>query len=437
MTAGLLASSLGCGGRASSFTGGGGRTQGSDGTGVSGEAAGSGLGGSGGSTGAGTVAAAGTSGAAPGAAARGDGVSVSGAPGIGGVGNTPPAAGGVNGDATTEGGGDSGSSDAGGEADAGAADEVDAAGGSGGATVMDPSLAPRSLVQIVSNGPWEFGGVVGIALDAAGRIYVAHPGLIYLVDGPTVSVFLTSTEAADTAGTGLGLGFQDMDIDQNGALYSILGGSIIRVDGPHRATLWHTDPGPSSVPGYAPSTHLSVIGVDDIALSSLWAVWHVTPLSVAMPLAYPQFQSFGCGSELLAAAPSGTFLYQRGCNVDPLARGKIDGSDFGVIYTASIPGNGPMDAQQFVCSSRDPAGGFYVVVEDDQFAFRLYHLTESAHDDIGVATISTSPSFRDAYIAQLPENNLDAFNYCRIAATADGTVVLQTSAELWRMTPIP
>ena len=141
----------------------------------------------------------------------------------------------------------------------------------------------------------------------------------------------------------------------------------------------------------------------------------------------------GCAAEDFVAAPSGVFLYQPGCNGYPLVRGNIDGTGVGEYYQASLTQPGPIPADNFLCSARDPSGGFFVVIDNyPENAPRLYHLAEDAHGTTGVTWIQTVPTFGQAKQSQ---GEVFAFYYCSVAAALDGTVFFQTYHQLWKVSP--
>jgi hypothetical protein len=280
-------------------------------------------------------------------------------------------------------------------------------------------------------GPWRYPGVIRVMALSPSRAYVATSSNVYLLDRGATSVYLTSVEAASSAGTDVSLGFRDLDIDPQGAIYAILGESIIRSNAAHTAAVWRADPNPS----YDPSVCLGVVGVDDVALVNSSTLSRVSSNGVHVSFSNTPLIGYPCAFEHLATARSGWFLFQPGCNESPLERGNVDGSSFDILYTASLPGGPPLDAVQFLCSTRDAGGGFYVVVQDSTFRLRLYHLTEDANSTEGSTIISSSPSFADAQIAQLPQNDIGAFGSCQLSAASDGTIFFATSGQLWTLAP--
>jgi hypothetical protein len=141
----------------------------------------------------------------------------------------------------------------------------------------------------------------------------------------------------------------------------------------------------------------------------------------------------GCACQDLAADRSGTFLYQSGCNGYPLLRGQTDGSGVGVLYPTSLVGPSDIAADNFLCVARDPAGGFYLAVDDpNDGAPRLYHVADDAQGRSGLTWIETAPSFAEA---SQQRSNVFGFDFCSLATAPDGTVYFQTYAQLWKVSP--
>jgi hypothetical protein len=131
------------------------------------------------------------------------------------------------------------------------------------------------------------------------------------------------------------------------------------------------------------------------------------------------------------------FLYQPGCNGYPLLRGNADGTGVGVLYNTTITPPSAVSADNFLCSARDPSGGFYIIVEDvSDGAPRLYHLAGDAQGTARPTTdpvwIPTVPSFAQAKKSQ---SETFGFLFCSIATARDGTVFFQTYHQLWKVSP--
>jgi len=300
-----------------------------------------------------------------------------------------------------------------------------------------PDLAgprPRTLSLVLDGAPWNTTlGPQGIAVDTHGRVYVGDKATIYIVDGTSVSKYLTADEAAapDLVDTG----FRDFDIGPDDRLYIAIGTfssstgavtSVVRSSMAHQAELW--------------------VRFDRTAQADRVAVISDGLLAVASPDGFSTFTAGGgkqiytatslmygpgCVDEDLAAAPSGVFLFQPGCNGSPLVRGNANGSGVGVLYNSSLVQPGAViPAVNFQCSGRDPSGGFYVVVDSD--GPRLYHMADDAQGTTGLAWIQTVPTFGQANEAQ---NQTFGFTYCSVAAARDGTVYVQTLEQLWKVSP--
>jgi hypothetical protein len=288
------------------------------------------------------------------------------------------------------------------------------------------SVAPRTLSLAVQNQAWAAEAVVGMAVDTSGRVYLANAAGIDQVDGITLTPYLTLDEARAQADLHGGNGFRALDIDDAGTLYSILSSTVISSARPHQAGIWRAQP--------SLSVQLGVVGVNDVALVSMQSLWRVTLGCEQRLFTNGELLGLDCGGAQLTVARSGTFLYLADCGVNQLYRGRANGSELGALYSGNAPAGLPFSQSQFSCAARDPAGGFYVV-SDDGAAWQLSHLTETAQGDLGFAPILIEPSLAEAKSMQQAGGDARAFEQCKVAASADGTVFLQTSSLLWRLTP--
>jgi hypothetical protein len=91
-----------------------------------------------------------------------------------------------------------------------------------------------------------------------------------------------------------------------------------------------------------------------------------------------------------------------------------------------------LNAFNFICSARDPAGGFYSVITDQSDRPHLYHVDETATGTQAFSEVTTSPSFIEAEASQ---NETFAFMFCSLTTAPDGTVFFQTMSQLWKVTP--
>jgi hypothetical protein len=131
------------------------------------------------------------------------------------------------------------------------------------------------------------------------------------------------------------------------------------------------------------------------------------------------------------------FLDQVGCNGSPLLRGNVDGTSVGILFDTFIGqpnASSPVSAQNFLCSNRDPSGGFNIVVNDaSDNSPRLYHIDEDAHGSSGVTRIDTVPSLTQA---KRSNGEVFGFLYCSVATAQDGTIFIQTYHQLWKVYPL-
>jgi hypothetical protein len=302
------------------------------------------------------------------------------------------------------------------------------AGGAGKSSTSTVGVA--KLERIVTGAPWEVGQqTTGIAVDHDGRVYVNDETAVYRVTGTKVEKFLTAAEIeADLTIDAQVPHLDDLDITPDDQLYVMASGILVATSAPHTFQLLldmrvYTD-------FYEPS-HLGVVTGGYAAVVKNDGLWHVASATENVYAPEALHWSSGCACEDLAVAQTGTFLYQPGCNGSPLIRGDVNGGDVGVLYDSVFNKDNPLEAQNFLCVARDPAGGFYVVVDNDLNHTELYHLDENADDGTGVRRIETKPTLQSE---RETEDSPFAMRYCSIAVDpVSGSVNLVTFADLWRI----
>ena len=299
---------------------------------------------------------------------------------------------------------------------------------------------PRVLSLVLDGAPWyATQATQGIAADAQGKVYVADYANVFMVDGATVSTYLTAAEAAaqaaDPGATTPGIG--DLDIGPDGRLYFVTSWfsttkgmrlGVMRSSQPHVAQPW-IDVAPTTMD----AQKIAVIDDGVIGLVSRTGLWTFSDAGGKLIYDPSLVYAGGCTCEDLAAGRSGTFLYQSGCNGYPLLRGQSDGGGVGVLYPTSLLGPSDIAADNFLCVARDPSGGFYLAVDDPNDGEpRLYHVADDAQGTSGLTWIETAPSFAQA---SQRKSNVFGFDFCSLAAAPDGTVYFQTYAQLWKVSP--
>ncbi len=298
---------------------------------------------------------------------------------------------------------------------------------------------PRLLSLVLDGAPWyATQATQGIAADAQGKVYVADYANVFMVDGATVSTYLTAAEAAAGAEPGASTpGIGDLDIGPDGRLYFVTSWfstakgmrlGVMRSSQPHVAQPW-IDVAPTTMD----AQKIAVVDDGVIGLVSRTGFWTFSDAGGKLIYDPSRVYTGGCACEDLAAGPSGTFLYQSGCNAYPLLRGQTDGSGVGVLYPTSLLGPSDIAADNFLCVARDPSGGFYLAVDDpNDGAPRLYHVADDAQGTSGLTWIETAPSFAQA---SQQKSNVFGFRYCSLATAPDGTVYFQSYAQLWKVSP--
>jgi hypothetical protein len=291
-------------------------------------------------------------------------------------------------------------------------------GGSGGSAV-------GALTQVIGSGPWQIGqSAPGIAVDATGRVYLTDGVSVYTVDGSTVDVYLNEADRSAIE-PGRFAGFLDLDIGPDGLLYVLTSDGIIRSSAAHQGELLR-DLSDIIYPAFLGVISDSLIGV----INHYDGYYGIEPSGNTM--IYGSDRVLGgtdCACEDLAVARSGVFLYQPGCNGSPLVKGTSDGTAVGVLFESEYNQSSPLHASNFLCSTRDPLGGFFVVVEDNADGeSRIYHLDENVTSTAGYGWVPTAPSMA---LARAQSDSL-TFRYCSVAA-GDGVLYIQTFQQLWRV----
>jgi hypothetical protein len=289
-------------------------------------------------------------------------------------------------------------------------------------------------VPILEQGPWDIDQrTTGIAVDSKGVIFISDAEHVFRVEGTTVSIHLDLADVAFETGQG-SLTFQDLDIAADDTLYIAAGGLLLRSDSdaPHRLYLWNNfdeDATAQSRAQVGAITPGRAIVVDDEGMKELTDDGVFERYSV-VDLA----RTAACATEDLASAPSGVFLYQPGCDESPLLRGHASGAGVDILYRAGLAGSKPISASNFVCTARDPAGGFYVVTRQAAgFAPILYHVDENASPNDDARYVPTTPSLAEQQM--LVWNDPLAFYFCSMAVAPDRSIVFQTFSQLWRIFP--
>jgi hypothetical protein len=317
--------------------------------------------------------------------------------------------------------------------DGGAADAI------GGGAPDGSGKRPRVLSLVLDGAPWyATQATQGIAADAAGKVYVADGAHVFMVDGATVSTYLTAAEAAEGAEPGASSpGLGDLDIGPDGRLYFVTSWfsttkgmrlGVMRSSQPHVAEPWI-----DVAPTIMDAQKIAVIDDGVIGLVSRTGFWTFSDAGGKLIYDPSLVYAGGCACQDLAADRSGTFLYQSGCNGYPLLRGESDGSGVGVLYPTTDLGPSDIAADNFLCVARDPSGGFYFAVEDpNDNAPRLYHVADDAQGTSGLTWIETAPSFAQA---SQQRSDVYGFDFCSLATAPDGTVYFQSYAQLWKVSP--
>jgi hypothetical protein len=288
----------------------------------------------------------------------------------------------------------------------------------------------RRLSLLVEKGPWETTSYHdGLAADGQHRVFRVADQHIHLIQGATVSTYLTIQEAVVQVGLRYAGRFVDVDIASDGVLHALLVGTLLTANtsatlitqsaAPHVVTAWR------DLSTYTTS-QLSVIGGGKVAFTDYSGLWVATMTSQQLVFPDSKLQNaFGAGE--LTVNPSGVFLYLPG---GPVLRGNTDGSSVAVLYQPSSP---PIHADRLTCTARDPAGGFFLMANDGQGEQpRLYHLTEDASGTTGITHVVTTPSFGEAQQSRAFSR---LFSSCRMATAPDGTIYVQTGDQIWKVSP--
>jgi hypothetical protein len=285
--------------------------------------------------------------------------------------------------------------------------------------------ALRTLRLAFTGGTWTYPGntnVFGMGADSQGRVYLQDTDNVYVIACGSEYVYMTAVEASGIVGRNAGL--LDLDVASDGSLFIEHPDAILHSTAPHQAEIFQRTVAP-----YTPqlaaidNARVAVTGESGLTIFS----------SASSQTVYTSAQidwQAGCVLPGLAVAASGVFLYQPGCNTSPLVRGKVDGSG---VSTLAMPGD--LGADNFLCSARDPAGGFYTLVSISLPFGRvaqtaaLYHVDETSPDAGALVAINTQPSFLQTQEADSGPGF--AVYACSMAVDLNGTVFIQSGPDLW------
>jgi hypothetical protein len=293
---------------------------------------------------------------------------------------------------------------------------------------------PRSLSLVVQNGPWSVANPLGFGVDGAGNAYVSDDNTnIYVVDGAgTVSTYLTTAEAATSAGLRFAAQFVDLDVGPDGQLYVDLTGGLIgstsatnvvlRSSAAHQATLWRDL-------GSLEATRIVAAGAGQIAIGDTLAGLSLATASAVQPIYTPAALNgaAGCGfAEEFALGGGGSVAFLPGCAATVL-RGTLTGATPTVLYQ---PNADPNFGEKFACTVGDPAGGFYFVVTDPlRDNPRLYHATDSATALPSLTLVPTEPTLGEMHVAR----GAGEFSSCQMAVAPNGVLYLLTAKDIWKL----
>lgn len=312
-------------------------------------------------------------------------------------------------------------------------------GGSAGTTTSETAGAAGEretwgrLEQILDDGPWAVEQqTTGIAVDSGGNIYVSDGGSVYQVIGNEVSEYLTRADILAGGVGEHGPRIYDLDIGSDDRLIIAVSGYVVNTNGPHAISVLHQLTEGDEVP-----VKMGAIASPDVLVVSPSGLTRYGSGSPKFLYDAEQLQrTAGCAAEDLAVSGTGEFLYQPGCNRSPLMRGRADGSGVGVLYEAGTQSKVPISASNFVCSTRDLSGGFYVVTRNAAGLLPLlYHVDQNASSMDAATYLPTEPSL--AAMQNEEWSDPLAFYFCSIAVAPDGSIVFQTFRQLWRITPNP
>jgi len=294
--------------------------------------------------------------------------------------------------------------------------------GVGGVMAVSDSAVPSgtasyTLTRLVSDGPWQFGQqAAGMTVDADDNVYLANGDTLWVYDGSTTSIYLGPSDGA--------YNFEDVDIDADGLLYifdgATVGGDILTSTVANTSTVLRTFNG-VTFPSF-----MAVVDASQIVVTGRDGLHLITDSSTTLAHDSTAFKgSTDCATEDLVIQRSGAFLYQPGCNGNNIVMGDL---------TSTVPRTIDLGDtfNNMLCSARDPAGGFYSVIDFDS-GYRLVHWEEDATADSGWSVLSTSPSINDA----AEETELTSgFRYCALAASPSGKIYYQTFTDLWVFEPV-
>jgi hypothetical protein len=297
--------------------------------------------------------------------------------------------------------------------------------------------AGRPLTLVINGAPWGLSESAGFTVDAAGRLFRADAGFIYVLEGGAFRTYMSIAEAVAQLRMSEPARFIDLDTGSDGLLYILLAGT--RPNAPGRMVARSASAHVATSLLDVNSTvveKMRVVSPGKVVIVDAMGMW--TTSATGGQYLYPPAMLGDiatCHTRSFDVRPSGVFLFGLGCDRAPMLRGSVDGSSVGLLYH---PAAAPIGADNFICMARDPAGGFYMLVSGDgsggapDYRPRLYHVSDDANGTSGFTRVATTPTFDQARTL-VPDPRV--FTTCSMAVAPDGTIFLETIYQLWQLAP--
>ncbi|MCG8614099.1 MAG: hypothetical protein MI864_26600, partial [Pseudomonadales bacterium] len=281
----------------------------------------------------------------------------------------------------------------------------------------DTPQAAFRLEQVIDNGPWTFGQqAAGMAVDSRERVFLANGEVLWMIDDSNVSIYLGTNDGD--------FNFVDVDFDENGVMYLLddqTSGQRILTSSAAGNFSIHREFDSVTFPNF-----MGVIDSNQILVTGREGLSMITESGTNLVHGSSVFNgSTDCATEDFAVQSNGSYSYQPGCNGSSVVIGNV-ADQFPARFELS---NTFTNAD---CTTRDPSGGFFSVVEFNQDE-SLVHIDEDATETTGWSRLSSSPTLESAKAAS---DETFSFDYCAIAAAPSGKVFYQTFSQLWVFSPI-
>jgi len=292
---------------------------------------------------------------------------------------------------------------------------------------------PRPLSVVVTGAPWALTGTSGVAADASQRVYASDDNNVWVVDGATVSPYLTLSETTSGAGLAYSSRFRDLDVGPDGLLYALLSGGlmgattgtdlVVTSNGAHQTAFL------ASLGGFTDG-HMEVVSAGRVAYLSTSGFFSATSAGTqSIYTAAALGSASNCAIQDSAIDGTGAVAFMPGCFGRAMQRGTVAGGPLDVLYQ---PHWDLTYGENVSCLAHDPAGGFYFLVMDAVAGGpRLVHVPANVTSTAPLPEVRTEPTFGEMRLAR----GISTGPYCKMAVAPNGTIYVMIQKEMWKVGP--